>query len=168
LRCTPLRHTSDPPGTSKTIHGCVDRTGLLHVQRRCGRGQSRLVWNEQGPQGRAGAQGAPGARAITVWGAIASNSVLSGQGLTLVGHPSPGVYQLQVTSSACPSQGGGYNPVVSVIDGNPPVGSPAGSAPMAWATPEPPGQPFTVYTGVLAAGAFTPSDRQFNVIVPCS
>ena len=37
---------------SKTIHGCVvKKSGELLVKSRCGRGQQRLVWNQQGPAG---------------------------------------------------------------------------------------------------------------------
>jgi hypothetical protein len=34
-------------GNNKTIHGCVDNgTRVLHVQKQCHRGQSRLIWNQ--------------------------------------------------------------------------------------------------------------------------
>ena len=60
----------------KTITVCADKkTGVLHLKThgKCKRGQTRVTWNQrgpQGPQGVAGAQGPagqPGAPAVSVW-----------------------------------------------------------------------------------------------------
>ena len=47
---------------NKTIHGCLNnRTRALYVQKRCHRGQSALVWNQQGPP------------SPTAWAAVQAN-----------------------------------------------------------------------------------------------
>jgi hypothetical protein len=51
---------------AKTIHGCeVTKTHELLIRKRCGRGQTRLIWNQRGPKGATGATGAPGATGAT-------------------------------------------------------------------------------------------------------
>ena len=65
----------------KTITVCADKqTGVLHLKThgKCKRGQTRVTWNQrgpQGPQGVAGAQGPagqPGAPAVNAWANVAN------------------------------------------------------------------------------------------------
>ena len=120
---------------TKTISVCADKkTGILHLKTRgrCKSSQTRVTWNQQGPQGAtgtqgpqgpAGAQGAPGppgvqgTAAISVWANVAgTGDVLGGSGLA-VRHVSTGTYQVTVTDSTCSR--GTNAPVVSVQDGPP-------------------------------------------------
>ena len=66
----------------KTITVCADKqTGVLHLKThgKCKRGQTRVTWNQrgpQGPQGVAGAQGPagqPGAPAVNAWANVAND-----------------------------------------------------------------------------------------------
>ena len=53
---------------TKTITVCADKkTGVLHLKTRgrCKSSQTRVSWNQQGPQGVRGPQGAAGARGAT-------------------------------------------------------------------------------------------------------
>ena len=55
---------------TKTITVCADKgTGVLHPKNhgRCKRGQTRVTWNQRGPQGMPGRAGQPGAPAVSVW-----------------------------------------------------------------------------------------------------
>ncbi len=48
---------------TKSITVCADKkTGILHLKTRgkCTRGQTRVTWNQKGPQGPAGVPGVPG------------------------------------------------------------------------------------------------------------
>ena len=55
---------------AKTIKVCADKgTGVLHLKShgRCKRGQTRVTWNQRGPQGMPGhGRGQPGAPAVSV------------------------------------------------------------------------------------------------------
>src|SRR5947209_6750308 len=64
---------------TKTITVCADkRTGVLHLHKRgrCGRRQTRVSWNEQGPQGLSGGPGPPGPPASAAWAFVASNGTV--------------------------------------------------------------------------------------------
>lgn len=139
--------------TSTTIHGCVNnRTRALYIQKRCHRGQSRLVWN-QGPQ------------PVTAWAAVSAVGFTSagGRGIS-VQHVSTGTYNVTATPSQCTQ----FTNAPSVtVNGPPPAFLSAGSFPIAWETFTSRNK-FTVYTGVVAGGSFTPTDEPFNVYVACS
>ena len=99
--------------STTTIHGCVNKNNhQLLIQKRCGNGQSRLAWNQQGPQGKqgtAGAQGPQGAQgptgatgqqgpagtSPTIWWARVSLSgnLVAGSNFS-VGRKGPGEYQV--------------------------------------------------------------------------
>lgn len=149
-------------GNTTTIHGCVvKRTGELLVKARCGRGQRRLVWNERGVQGAQGPQGAP---AVKAWAAVGNaGNVFAGQGVS-VAHPSSGTYQVTVTAPACANKVN--SPTVSVSDANPPNGQGAGAFPVAWIEGSL-NQQFNVVTGIVAGGAFTPTDHTFYIHDSC-
>ena len=156
-------------GKTKTITVCADKgTGILHFKSRggrCKRGQTRVTWNQQGPQGPQGFQGPAGAPAVSVWAQVATDgSVLFGQGLS-VQHTGSGTYQVTITSSACANASNA--PVVSLSD-VPPNNLPAGAVPVAWFEGTGVNEQFTVVTGRYAAGSFTPSDHTFTVLDNCT
>ncbi len=157
---------------TKTITVCADRrTGILHLHNhgKCKRTQTRVTWNQKGPQGPQGAQGLvgqPGTPAASAWAVVlTSGSVFAGQGIS-VQHLSSGTYQLTITAAACAQKTNA--PVVTVNDANPPIGHAGGAFPTAWVNPVSGSNVFDVFTGVVTSGAFTASDDQFDVIDQCS
>lgn len=153
---------------TKTITVCADKgTGILHLKThgRCKHGQTRVAWNQQGPQGVQGPTGPTGAPAVSVWGQVTNAGPLfSGQGLS-VQHLSAGSYQVTITAPACAS--GANAPVITVSDGNPPAGQVAGAFPVAWYESTGSNQRFMVFTGVVVGGSFTPTDHTFTVMDSC-
>jgi hypothetical protein len=168
---------------TKTITVCADKkTGVLHLKTRgrCKGSQTRVSWNQQGPQGVRGPQGAAGARgatgsqgvqgpqgpaAVSVWAQVADNgSVLFGRGVA-VQRVSADNYLVTITDPACAH--GSNAPVVSVSDSNPPAGQSAGAFPVAWYGTTVTNEQFTVFTGVVAAGSFTATDHTFDVQDTC-
>jgi hypothetical protein len=153
---------------TKTITVCADkRTGILHLKTRgrCKRGQKRVSWNQQGPQGVQGPAGQPGTPAVSIWAQVANaGSLLSGQGLS-VQHLSTGTYQVTITAAACAH--GANAPVITVSDTNPPGGQASGAFPVAWYQSTGSNQQFMVYTGVVVGGSFTATDHIFTVMDTC-
>ncbi len=153
-------------GSTSTISVCADKgAGLLHLRThgRCKRGQTRVSWNQVGPQGPQGRQGAP---AVSIWGAeAANNNPIAQHGLSIQ-HVSAGRYQVTITAAAC-THAVDNTPVVSIVDGNPPVGQSPGAFPVVWTTAVLPSGQFTVFTGVAVGGTFTSADDQFNVYDTC-
>jgi hypothetical protein len=138
--------------SNKTIHGCVNkRTHALYIQKRCHSGQSALVWNQQG-------QTSP-----TSWASVLANGFTGGGHGISVQHVSTGAYNVTATPSQCKQASPG--PTVTVNTG-PPGALPSGGFPVAWETFN--RNNFTIYTGVVVGGSFTPTDEAFNVQVPCS
>lgn len=152
---------------NKTIHGCVNkRTHVLSIQKHCGRGQSSISWNQQGPPGATGETGPAGASPVTAWAVVGgSGTTAGGHGIT-VQHVSTGSYRVTATPVQC-AQAPASPPVVSVSDSNPPAGQAAGTFPVAWVG-DAVGATFTVTTGIVASGTFAPADITFNVQVPCT
>ncbi len=156
---------------TKTITVCADKgTGVLYLKThgRCKRGQTRVTWNQRGPQGPQGGQGPAGqsgAPAVSVWANVANaGSVVAGQGLA-VQHLSTGTYQVTITAPACAH--GANAPLISVSDTDPPGGQVAGAFPVAWYESTGINQHFSVFTGVVAGGSFTPTDHTFTVMDTC-
>ncbi len=156
---------------TKTITVCADEgTNVLHLKThgRCKHGQTRVTWNQHGPQGPQGTQGPTGpqgAPAVSVWANVSQAGVLiSGQGVS-VQHVSAGTYQVTVTASACAH--GANAPVVTVADGNPPAGQTPGAFPLAWYGTTGSNQTFPVFTGDVVGGSFAASDHSFTVIDAC-
>jgi len=156
---------------TKTITVCADRsTGILHLHARgrCKNTQTRVSWNQRGPQGPQGSQGAKGRAGISVWATVATPGVIlpgQGQGFA-VQHLGTGTYQMTVTDPTCAQ--GPNTPVVTLSDGNPPAGQGPGAFPVAWLGDTADNRQFTVYTGVVVGGTFTPTDHTFNVVDGCS
>lgn len=155
---------------TKTITVCADKkTGVLHLlhRGRCKRSQTRVSWNQQGPQGLQGATGPAGTPATKAWAVVSGAGTVAfgqGQGITAQ-HTGPGTYQLTVTAPACARTSS--VPVVTVSDANPPNGQPAGAFPVAWVGDTAGNQEFRVTTGVVINGVFTATDHTFNVQDAC-
>jgi hypothetical protein len=138
---------------SKTIHGCVvKKSGELLVKSRCAGGQQRLVWNQQGPAGPS---------AATAWASVNALG-FTGDGARglKVTHVSTGVYDVKLTLAKCAMVT--TAPQVTV---NTAISAP--SYPSSWETFKSRTE-FTVQTGVVTGGSFTPTDEAFNILVPCS
>jgi hypothetical protein len=149
-------------GGSTTIHSCVqNKTRVILLKARCGRGEHRLVWNQQGPQGVQGPQGPQGPQAPTAWAFVGSDGTIgfaAGRNIS-VQHTGTGTYAVQATASGCPD--GNTAPVVT------PQGEPLPSAvPVASVFGR--GRNFIVYTGTVSGGTFAASDGSFDISVPCS
>ena len=137
------------------IHGCVSkRTHVLYIQKRCQRGQSPLSWNQQG-------QPSP-----TAWAAVQANGFTGAgaRGIS-VQHVSTGTYNVTATPSQCTQVADA--PSVTVDTGSPPGAAPSGAFAVAREAFTSRNR-FTVFTGVVIGGNFTPTDEAFNVQVPCS
>jgi len=139
---------------TNTIHGCVNKsTHVLYIQKRCGRGQSALVWSHQEPQ-------------VTAWAAV--NAVgFTGDGTRgiTVNHVSPGVYNVTATLPQCANVTTAPQVTVDTAISS----ATPGQFPEAWEAHSGSGNnTFTVFTGVVANGTFTAADEPFNVAVPCS
>ena len=78
---------------------------------------------------------------------------------------STGTYQITVTAPAC--AGKINDPEVAVSDSNPPGGQSAGAFPVAWVALQANSSTFTVYTGDVVAGTFTPEDETFTIQDVC-
>jgi len=140
-----------------TIHGCVgNRTHVLYIQKRCHRGQRPLVWN----------QGAPAP--VTAWAAVnALGFTGAGTRGISVQHVGTGTYNVSATLRQCLQVTSA--PSVTVDTAISPASSPPGQFPVAWEAHSGNGRnTFTVYTGLVISGSFTPTDEAFNVEVPCS
>lgn len=155
---------------TKSITVCADKTtGILHLKThgRCERSQTRVTWNQQGPQGVPGVQGPAGqagAPAAAAWANVTNaGSVLAGQGIS-VQHISAGTYEVTITAPACAH--GSNAPVVSVSDTNPPGGQTSGF-PQAWFQSTAANQQFMVFTGVVVNGSFTATDHAFDLLDSC-
>ena len=156
---------------TKSITVCADKkTGILHLKThgRCERSQTRVTWNQQGPQGVPGVQGPAGqagAPAASAWADVTNaGSVAFGQGISIQ-HLSTGTYEVTITSPACAQ--GSNAPVVSVSDANPPNGEPSGTFPVAWYEATAANQHFTVFTGVIVSGNFMATDHTFDIMDTC-
>jgi hypothetical protein len=172
---------------NKTITVCADKkTGLLYLKTRgrCKRSQTRVSWNQQGPQGLqgpagpqgaagpqgpTGPKGAPGAQGppgVTVWADVANDGgVVQGEGIA-VQRLKAGTYQVTITDPTCSQEGNA--PVVSVSDLGPGFVSSGGAFPVAWYQASGANEQFMVYTGVVTAGpTFTATDHTFDVLDTC-
>ena len=125
---------------NKTITVCADKkTGVLHLKTRgrCKSSQTRVSWNQQGPQGLQGPQGpqgsqgpagrrrepagAQGPAGVSVWANVADNgTVIAGQGHRRYNACTAGTYQVTITDPTCALETNA--PVVSVSDAAPRAG----------------------------------------------
>ena len=90
---------------TKTITVCADKgTGILHLKKhgRCKRGQTRVTWNQQGPQGVQGPAGTAGAPAVSIWGNVTNaGSIAIRWAGPFRAALSAGTYQVTITAPAC-------------------------------------------------------------------
>jgi hypothetical protein len=173
---------------NRTISACADKkTGILHLKTRgrCKRGQTRVTWNQvgpqgpqgtpgpQGPQGSAGPQGvqgpqgAQGSAGVTIWANVGNNgSILAGSGVA-VRYVATGTYQVTITDPTC--AGATNAPIISVSDSAPGFVS-GGAFPVAWYGATGSNQQFMVFTGVASPGPpmmFSQKDLTFDVLDTC-
>src|SRR5579875_2758997 len=115
-------------GSGKTIHGCVAKTTrVLTIQKRCGRAQTGLSWNQRGPAGPAGPTGAG---AVGAWGEISvinPTATVFGQNLAAT-RTGVGTVSVSVTGGPCLNQ-------VSSVVATPKTGP--GAPPLAYVTGAP-------------------------------
>lgn len=156
---------------TKTITVCADKTtGVLHLKTRgrCKRSQTRVTWNQQGPQGPqgiAGPQGQSGAPAAAAWAhVLASGAVFAGQGISIQ-HAGAGSYVLTITAPACAQQ---LNAPVVTVDDLPPSEQSMAAFPTAWVADVNGATEFDVFTGVVTGGSFAAGDHEFYVVDECS
>ena len=154
---------------TKTIAVCADKgTGVLHLKNhgRCKRGQTRVTWNQQGPQGvpgpgRSNRRG--GGKHLGASDQRRGSAIRAGS----LGAASfdAGTYQVTITAPACVH--GANAPVITVSDSQSPGGQVAGAFPVAWYESTGSNQQFMVFTGVVVGGSFTPTDHTFTVMDTC-
>jgi hypothetical protein len=165
IACTALACTIAAGGgyaiaatSNTTIHGCVSkRTHALYVQKRCNGHQIALIWSRDGqPQ------------PVAAWAAVQGNGFTGAgaRGIS-VAHVSNGTYSVTATPAQCKNVTDA--PTVTVNAAIAPGSTPPGQFPVAWVAHSGSGRnTFTVFTGLVAGGAFVPADEAFNVQVPCS
>jgi len=171
---------------NKTIAVCADKkTGVLHLKTRgrCKSSQTRVSWNQQGPQGEQGApgpqgsqgaqgsqgvQGSQGPAGVSVWADVADNgTVIAGKGIAVQHGASAGTYQVTITDPTCARETNA--PVISVSDAAPGLVQ-NGVFPTAWYGVNGANQQFMVFTGVVSAGPpmmFNASDHTFDILDAC-
>jgi hypothetical protein len=149
---------------TRTIHGCVNRrTHALYIQKRCQRGQSRIAWNQAGPQGE---PGTPAKRAFDVVNYDGTLGLIGSQGISAQ-HVGTGIYQVTITAAACANSRS--VPTITVTQAGSPsvVPPPSGAVPVGWIADTATDQQFTVHTGFLSGGAFSAADLRFDVADNC-
>lgn len=146
---------------SNTINACANKkTGELWIRKgkRCKRGQAKVSWGKQGPAGPAGSS------AIQAFGAVSATGIVIPNGGITVQHTASGVYVVTPTSSGCAN--GLDDPTVTPTTPSPSNNPPPGAPPDIWIEPSGASQ-FTVHTGWISGGAFTPADYGFDVQDSC-
>lgn len=147
---------------TKTVHSCIEsHTRLLLVQARCGRGQTPLVFNQQGPRGQTGSTGPQGPPAAAAWATIDAGVLDDGHNIT-VQHDRTGVDTVTI-GGACTT-----TPTALLVT---PVVDEASTTgyPVAYVVPQSGvANVFQVVTGESGNGVFTPFDVQFNVAAYCN
>ena len=157
---------------TKTITVCADKgTGILHLKThggRCKRGQTRVTWNQvgpQGPQGFQGPAGQPGAPAVSVWANV-TNAGSLGFGSGALGTAPLGRALIR---SLLPPRRVPTDPTHRWLPSRMriPRADSAGAFPVAWYGSTGINQQFMVFTGVVVSGSFTPTDHTFTVMDTC-
>jgi hypothetical protein len=149
---------------SNTINACASkRTGQLSIRHgaRCHRGQVKVSWAKQGPKGPAGTS------AVQAFGSVGASGAVIPNGGISVQHSGPGVYVVTVTAPGCAKA---FNtPTVTATNGGGSTGiPPAGAVQTAWIDlTGGGGAQFTVHTGWISGGSFTPADYGFDVQDSC-
>ncbi len=140
--------------TTKTITVCADKgTGVLHLKThgRCKRSQTRVTWNQRGPQGPQGGQGPagqPGAPAVSIW----ANVTNAGAVLRRTGHLGPASSLPARTRSRSPLRHAPMDPTRLWSASRtqiPRADRASGTFPVAWYESTAANQQFKVFTGVV-------------------
>jgi hypothetical protein len=158
--------------STKTIHACVMKhSGELLLKNKCTRGESKLVWNQQGPagpQGKAGVTGAAGSTPYSAEGVVGINGGYSGTGLTSA-PLGTGEYQVTLTGPGCAAEAGAADSLVVTPVGDPsfPATTSAGSYDVGDVAGTTTPGVFDVYIGEVVSGAYTPVDDGFDVVGSC-
>ena len=172
---------------NKTITVCADKkTGVLHLKTRgrCKSSQTRVSWNQQGPQGLQGApgpqgsqgaqgsqgvqgvQGAQGPAGVSVWANVADNgTVIAGKGIA-VQRMSAGLTGSRLRTRRVLGDQRSRNKRF----GCRPWTSPERRVPGGVVRSSGANQEFMVFTGVVSAGppvTFTATDHTFDILDAC-
>jgi len=103
------------------IHACVNKSHQLLVQKRCAKGDSQLVLDQQGPQGAQGPRGPQGPSGASAWAMIGTSAVgatvFSGNDITVT-RVGVGVYTV-AAGGPCARKDGAI-----VVTPEPPAASP--------------------------------------------
>jgi hypothetical protein len=144
---------------------------FLHHHGKCAKGRHKVQWSIRGPRGRTGAAGAAGSPAPSIYAAVDAGIAASGaqslieSGMT-VQRSGIGVFTITITDATCSHS---VNvPVVTPTSrflGGESI-PPSGAAPVAYVDSDGPTQ-FTVTTGYVAGGSFTPEDYNFYIQDTC-
>jgi hypothetical protein len=172
--------------STATISGCVTKSQQLLIRKRCAKGQTRIVWNKTGPQGKQGATGAQGLQGAqgpagatgaqgpagtspTIWWARVSlsGSVVAGSNFQ-VGHLATGEYDVfpqGATGSLNPPCAVTVTPDVVSADGESQPGITPITAAVGTSGLSQPGAAITVLLNNSMSGAAV--DDGFSVIAEC-
>ncbi len=153
--------------SSKTISACVvKRSHELLIQSRCGKGETKLIWDQQGATGATGASGAPGPQgpgSPTAWGYVTGGGTVQGVNLSVVS-VSNGVFTL--------SAGGPCTNALNAETVTPAGDLQESNAPpvIAYTSEGNPLKPsaIEVVTGYLQNGQFVQASEDFNIAVYCT
>ena len=116
-------------GTGKTFSGCVVSkpkagysVGELLIQKKCSRHESRITWNQQGPQGLPGTPGVQGPPAAEAWALISPSTVaatvVAGSNITA---QRIGVGEFMITPGGpCANKNGAFAAVPDTFSSQPP------------------------------------------------
>jgi hypothetical protein len=147
---------------SNNVNACANKkTGQLSIRHgaRCKRGQVKVSWAKQGPKGAAGTS------AIQAFGAVGPSGIVNpNDGISLL-HTGPGVFVVTITSPGCAK--GLNDPTATVTSPNVSDFVPSGAAPDLWIDANGGTAQFTVHTGWISGGSFTPADYGFNIQDSC-
>jgi hypothetical protein len=142
------------------INACANKkTGQLSIRHgaRCKRGQVKLSWAKQGPKGPAGTS------AIQAFGAVGATGIVNPNGGISIQHTGPGVFVVTATSPGCAK---GLNDPTATVTSSLNI-PPPGAAPDLWIDANGGTAQFTVHTGWISGGSFTPADYGFNIQDSC-
>lgn len=147
---------------SNTINACANKkTGQLSIRHgsRCKRGQIKVSWGKQGPTGPAGTS------AIQAFGSVGATGIVNPNAGISIQHTGAGTYVVTATSAGCAN--GLNDPTATVTTSSPSNIPPPGAAPDLWIDASGGSPQFTVHTGWISGGSFTPSDYGFNIQDSC-
>ena len=148
---------------SNTINACANKTtGQLSIRHgaRCKRGQVKVSWAKQGPKGPAGTS------AIQAFGAVGATGIVIPNGGISVQHTGPGIFVVTATSPGCAN--GLNDPTVTATTAADRPGSRRRARRRtAWIDANGGAAQFTVHTGWISGGSFTPADYGFDLQDSC-